>query len=456
MARTSALSNKRKGVVDPVSKAPLMKSRKTHCLEDRLSNLPDEILVSIVSRLKLKQQARTSVLARSWRHLWTFTISLKFAIRKRIKFYPDRGYVKLDVGNSSSGWVNHVLELHRGETIPEMSIKFSLHDESFKHVVDDWISFAFQKRVKRLELDFSRGWLNGRQTYLFNAKSLQNYRLDSLLSLNICGATVTGEDLEYILSACPFLEELAVSCSRSLVNFTITGRSLKLKYLEIYTHYLKSLNIHDVNLVAFKYGGPKTSISFKNTLCLVNAAFSGQYASYVAKKPIKVISSLPQLEALSLDLCWYFENLRGFPEFPMLRNLRELELRLNGLVSSLRPCISLLRASPLLSRFRIKFLDLRETKEEVKRLQRGHEHPHKFLQVFELIGFVGCEADLGIAWYILGSAVALEKIIIDTRQPDKLFPQDPDDQKVARAHARARARQHLETSLTLGTKLVVR
>ncbi|GFY98757.1 hypothetical protein Acr_13g0001580 [Actinidia rufa] len=380
MARTSALSNKRKGVVDPVSKAPLMKSPKTHCLEDRLSNLPDEILVSIVSRLKLKQQARTSVLARSWRHLWTFTISLKFAIRKRIKFYPDRGYVKLDVGNSSSGWVNHVLELHR-----------ALH---------------FRSELK----GFSRGWLNGRQTYLFNAKILQNYRLDSLLSLNICGATVTGEDLEYILSACPFLEELAVSCSRSLVNFTITGRSLKLKYLEIYTHYLKSLNIHDVNLVAFKYGGPKTSISFKNTLCLVNAAFSGQYASYVAKKPIKVISSLPQLEALSLDLCWYFENLRGFPEFPMLRNLRELELRLNGLVSSLRPCISLLRASPLLSRFRIKLLDLRETKEEVKRLQRGHEHPHKFLKVFELIGFVGCEADLGIAWYVLGSAVALEKI----------------------------------------------
>ncbi|XP_057509182.1 putative F-box/LRR-repeat protein At1g56400 [Actinidia eriantha] len=220
MASTSALPNKRKGVVDPVSEAPLMKSRKTHCPEDRLSNLPDEILVSIVSRLKLKQQARTSVLARSWRHLWTFTRSLKFAIRKRSKFYQNTGHVKLDVGNFSSGWVNQVLELHRGETIAEMSIKFSLHDESFEHVVDGWISFAFQKRVKRLELDFSSGWLQRRQNYLFNAKRLQNYRLDSLLSLNICGATVTGEDLEYILSVCPFLEELAVSCSRSLILWT--------------------------------------------------------------------------------------------------------------------------------------------------------------------------------------------------------------------------------------------
>ncbi|XP_057460873.1 uncharacterized protein LOC130751311 [Actinidia eriantha] len=100
----------------------------------------------------------------------------------------------------------------------------------------------------------------------------------------------------------------------------------------------------------------------------------------------------------------------------------------------------------------MKFLVLLESKQEVERLQRGHEHPHKFLKVFELIGFVGCEVDLGIAWYVLGSAVALEKVIIDTRQPDKLFPQDPDKQKAARA----RARQHLETSLTLGTKLVVR
>ena len=123
-------------------------------------------------------------------------------------------------------------------------------------------------------------------------------------------------------------------------------------------------------------------------------------------------------------------------------------------IATLRVCLVLYL--DFLYFFVLQLLDLRETKVEVKRLQIGHEHPHKFLKVFELIGFVGCEADLGIAWYVLGSAVALEKIIIDTRQPDKLFPQDPYEQKAARAQARARARQHLETSLTLGTKLVVR
>ncbi|KAJ3704127.1 hypothetical protein LUZ61_007832 [Rhynchospora tenuis] len=38
---------------------------------DRISSLPQDVLVSILSRLELKDAIRTSVLAHSWRHLWT-------------------------------------------------------------------------------------------------------------------------------------------------------------------------------------------------------------------------------------------------------------------------------------------------------------------------------------------------------------------------------------------------
>lgn len=40
---------------------------------DEFSKLPDEIVVSIVSLMTLEEAARTSVLSRRWRHIWTFT-----------------------------------------------------------------------------------------------------------------------------------------------------------------------------------------------------------------------------------------------------------------------------------------------------------------------------------------------------------------------------------------------
>ncbi|KAL4639061.1 hypothetical protein ACB092_03G190900, partial [Castanea dentata] len=44
------------------------------------SKLPDEILVSILSLLTLKEMQRTTILAKRWRYLWT-----RFSLRKKVK-----------------------------------------------------------------------------------------------------------------------------------------------------------------------------------------------------------------------------------------------------------------------------------------------------------------------------------------------------------------------------------
>ncbi|CAL8172415.1 unnamed protein product [Prunus armeniaca] len=44
--------------------------------EDRISKLPQEVVVRIVSLLTLKEAAATSILSRRWRYVWASTTTL--------------------------------------------------------------------------------------------------------------------------------------------------------------------------------------------------------------------------------------------------------------------------------------------------------------------------------------------------------------------------------------------
>ncbi|KAM1046624.1 hypothetical protein COP2_026696 [Malus domestica] len=106
-------------------------------LQDRISNLPPEILVCIVSLLPLKEAAATSILSRQWRHVWASTTTLSFDA------------VNLDVGDSTIAttiqhflklekqardqesrlyvnWVDHILGQHRGQCIERFRVCFFL------------------------------------------------------------------------------------------------------------------------------------------------------------------------------------------------------------------------------------------------------------------------------------------------------------------------------------------
>ena len=176
-----------------------------------------------------------------------------------------------------------------------------MYGDHFKSDIDSWISFAFQKGVKRLHLIFTCNRALNNRSYTLTPPMLRNYRLDSLVQLRLCYVEVTGEVLECLLSACPLLEFLSVSESH-VMNFKISGPSLKLKQLEITHCTLTSLDIYAVNLMSFKYEGNHECVSLKHTPPLVNAHFGGTYASYIIKSFFQFQSYLSQLETLVLDL----------------------------------------------------------------------------------------------------------------------------------------------------------
>ncbi|KAE9463867.1 hypothetical protein C3L33_04224, partial [Rhododendron williamsianum] len=156
------------------------------CMEDRISNLPDEVPVSIVSQLE--QEASTSVL-----------------------------YIEL--------WI-------------------LFEQQKLQSDINGWIAFAFRKRVKKLKLNFACNWTNANWNYPLTAKILHGYSLDSPTSLYLCRVDVTEEVPYYYLSVCPSLEELSVLPNKCWVNFSVSGPSLKLRHLEIQdTQNLEKLDI---------------------------------------------------------------------------------------------------------------------------------------------------------------------------------------------------------------------
>ncbi|PQQ20270.1 putative F-box/FBD/LRR-repeat protein [Prunus yedoensis var. nudiflora] len=206
--------------------------------EDRISKLPHEVVVSIVSLLTLKEAAATSILSRRWQHVWASTTTLNF---EAVNF-EDRNtldyFYRLDEdilnqeGRKYVNWVNRVLEQHRGQSIERFRVIFFL-DKGFTSDIDKWIQFVMEKRVQVLQLDLLAEWGNySPHDYAFPYKLLgmekgsaskhqfsgfpslggggyynNNIGFKSLKVIRFRHVAVTGELVEFLLPTLHFLSE---------------------------------------------------------------------------------------------------------------------------------------------------------------------------------------------------------------------------------------------------------
>ncbi|KAK9189575.1 hypothetical protein WN943_018173 [Citrus x changshan-huyou] len=137
-------------------------------MDDRIGELPDDILISILSRLTIDEAARASVLSYRWRYSWRFFTS--------------------------------------------------------DYDVDSWIH-------QRLELDFNESKKGGRELHTFSQYS-DTSSFSSLMSLRLIDVDIPEETLHYLLYYCPLLGELRPKVAERLMRIRVSGRSLNLKCLE--------------------------------------------------------------------------------------------------------------------------------------------------------------------------------------------------------------------------------
>ena len=130
--------------------------------EDRISKLPGDILIFIISRLTLQEAISTSILSTSWRNLHTYITQLNFPT------YID----EIDNLSNYVSKVDRVLNSHRGSQIKE----FRLSMEGYCGTFVSWFEFALTKKVEIIHI-----------TMYHNLKGLDFLMRETVLNaLKIC------------------------------------------------------------------------------------------------------------------------------------------------------------------------------------------------------------------------------------------------------------------------------
>ncbi|XP_023898178.1 putative F-box/LRR-repeat protein At5g54820 [Quercus suber] len=446
-------------IVHPNSKIKLQK--RTNLPQDRLSELPDEILVCILSSLSnLKERQRTSVLSKRWRYLFrnlVFNNSILVTLQKKYDFgeiTKDR-YI-MTVSSERSKFISRVnralLKLNPDDIIDQFKVEFCLN-ATYTSVIDNWISHSLRKKVKKLSLHL--GAVGGTK-YTLTTQLLQSYSLKSLTDLSLASVDVTGEVLEYVLSNCPFIESLHVQYTWSLKNLKTSAPLPKLKHLEIlYCNYFQQIEIHAINLVSFKYLVKMTILKavLGDVPNFVSLSVLGGYARYLFDSDCSISRSLSQLETLDIS---FISGIR-FKRIPELRNLRQLKLGIYHFTNGFFNCTSFLKASPMLHTFGLKFeidVETKKAQGDTYTQDTWDTYTHQCLKVVELIDFVGCFAEMQLALYVINKATSLERIIIHTKKLSlrRIFSECAQKNLTATAINNAK---ELGTRLAPGVELVI-
>ncbi|KAL3501597.1 hypothetical protein ACH5RR_036046 [Cinchona calisaya] len=204
---------------------------------DLISDLPQSIIETILTKLPIKDAIRTSTLSRKWRYKWTTITDLVFNDKCASSYY--------DRPNSENNLVNfitHLLFLHDGP-IHKFALSTSFLQSSPD--IDQWLLFLSRKGTKELSIELGEGeWFRAPSCLFMYSKlthlELVRCELDPpphfkgflcLKYLNLQQVLMPPDDIENLISSCPLLESLTLSYFDSL-ELTLCAPNLKYLSLE--------------------------------------------------------------------------------------------------------------------------------------------------------------------------------------------------------------------------------
>ncbi|KAK9991607.1 hypothetical protein SO802_026592 [Lithocarpus litseifolius] len=134
-----------------MANSSISKRQKLYCREetvgaDRISDLPDCLLVHILSFLRTKQAIQTSRLSSRWKLLWTYVPKLNLDIDSFPKFECDKDGSIINF----ECYVSKVLAKHKAKYLRNFRLKYKLYHQKR---LDRWISTFTTTALNLQELD---------------------------------------------------------------------------------------------------------------------------------------------------------------------------------------------------------------------------------------------------------------------------------------------------------------
>ncbi|XP_059278151.1 putative F-box protein At1g49610 isoform X2 [Lycium ferocissimum] len=196
-------------------------------LMDRLSELPESILLHILSFLDMKDVVKTAILSKHWRNLWTIVPTLDFVNHE---LYPYRDF---------ADFVNRTLLCRGNSKIRRLRIGFFLNDSSRKDY-DGWILYAAKNNVEELFLEFHQDccyWFPPQCVYrnsslktlsLSSCKFTRDLQItwNSLTKLTLSCAVLGDQDIHKIMVGAPKLEVFNLNWCWGYDNLNLDSPSL--------------------------------------------------------------------------------------------------------------------------------------------------------------------------------------------------------------------------------------
>ncbi|XP_060967092.1 putative F-box/LRR-repeat protein At4g15060 [Cannabis sativa] len=302
--------------------------------EDRISKLPDDLLVHILSFLPTVDAVSTSFLSNRWILIWYLVPNLSFSI-------TTANYKSSKDQQKFCNYITRCLEQReRGmffigdSLVNSLKLQMDCYERSKDGHLDEWVAFAFENKVKELNLCLSEEEV-GDDIYLYCIPMIEtihltilelsmvlldsgfSYSFPSLKSLSLTNVDfIDTSVVDEVLLGSPLLEKLSlIDCDIYIQDdrpYQLDIRSSSLKFLEIRFekfHVLEVKQIKAINLESLELVG----VSFDNLNLSVCKAIKNLslICDWNIEEPSSLeylISSLPLLENLTLGN-WGKKNL---------------------------------------------------------------------------------------------------------------------------------------------------
>ncbi|KAF3441857.1 hypothetical protein FNV43_RR15772 [Rhamnella rubrinervis] len=410
----------------------------------KLEDLPDEIIVHILSLLPLKDAAATSILSSRWRYFWRFTTSMSLNFyfdltdnhgSYRVAYDAVRYYTYKKT-QSFIDWVDTVVDQHLGG-IKSFRVCFLLFRKHRIHV-DKWIKFAMRsKSLERFELDFSAlmGSVVDHYSLFHELFSVNFVGFKSLKVISLTSVSVSGNDVEYFLSNAPLLERLAVRDSPNLTCLRVRGQLPALKYLEIMEcGKLSSVEICDLNIVSLSFDGLGKDIKASNFILKNVPLLVELFVDFpCCSSDFEILFSccLSQIQVLRMNDFYRIEK-HYYRRYPVLPNVKQLHLRLYGneykVDGGLGNLHFMIDAFPNLEKLALHVGILMFSCGDesllfclfigsyfILRYKKAPNCPHYRLKEVEVLEYSSKYGDIDRVLYLIKNTVGLQRIVINCK-----------------------------------------